>query len=91
MNHFKDICRSSKGSAVQNIEIEDEQEEETDIQMVNINSIRLNSKHSTIMANLKTLSNKFAISVPYTVDRGSDRNIMPFYIYKNNFSRIWFA
>ena len=61
MNHFKEVCRSSKGSMVHNIEIEDEQEQKTDIEMVNIISVRFNSNHSAIIANLKTSLNKIAI------------------------------
>ena len=34
---------------------------------------------------LKASSNKAVITVPYKVDMGSDRNIMPFYIYKKVF------
>ena len=83
MKHFKEVCRSFKGSAVYNIEKEDEQEQETNIEMVNINSVRFNSNPSAIIANLKTSSNKVVITVPYKVDMGSDRNIMPFNVYKN--------
>ena len=54
MNHFTGVCRSSKGSVVHNIENEDEQEQETNIEMVNKNSIRFNSNHSAIIENLKT-------------------------------------
>ena len=71
INHFTEVCRSSKDSTVHNIEIEDEQEWETDIEMVNINSINLICNHSAIIANLKTSSNKVAIMVPYKVDMGS--------------------
>ena len=62
-------------------------EQETDIEMENLNSIRFNSNCSTIIANLKPSSNKVTISVPYKVDMGSNRNIMPFYIYKKIFPR----
>ena len=83
MNHFIEVNRSSKCSAVHNIEIEDEQEQETDIEMLNMNSIRFHSNNSTIIANLKTLSNKVPITVPCKVDTGSNVNIMPFHICKN--------
>ena len=78
MNHFKEVYRSSKGSMVHHIETEDEQKQETDIEMVNINSIRFNSNHFTIIANLKTSPNKVVITVPYKVDTGSIGYIMPF-------------
>ena len=53
--------------------------------MVNINSVKFNSNHSEITANLKMSSNKCAITVPYKVDTESNGNIMPFYSYKNYF------
>ena len=49
VNHFKEVCRSSKGSTVHNIKKEDEQEQETDIETLNINFIIFNSNHSTII------------------------------------------
>ena len=55
--------------------------------MVNINSIRFNSNHSAIIANLKASSNTVVITVPYKVDTGSNGNIMPFYMYKKLFLR----
>ena len=87
MNHFKEVCRSSKGSAVHNIDKEDEQEQETDIEMANINSVRFNFNHSTTIGNPKTSSNKVVITVPYKVAMASDGNITPFYMYKKLFPR----
>ena len=85
MNCFKEACRSSKGSVVHNIEKEDEQDQETDNEMVNINLVGFNSNHSTIIANLKTPLNKVVITMPYKVDTDSNGNIMPIYMYKNYF------
>ena len=87
MSHCKEVCRSSKGSTVHNIEIEDEKEQGTDIELVNTNSIRFNANHSPTIANLKTSLNKVAITVPYKVDIGGNGNILPFYIYKTLFPR----
>ena len=53
--------------------------------MVNINSVRFNSNHSTIIVHLKTSSNEVVITVPYKVDMSSDGNIKPFYMYKKLF------
>ena len=50
--------------------------------MMNINSINFYINFCVITANLKTSSNKVAIIVPYTVDTGSDGNIMPLYTQK---------
>ena len=55
------------------------------LKTVNINSVSFNSNHSTIIANLKTLSNKATIVVLYKVDMGSDGNIMPFNIFTKLF------
>ena len=38
--------------------------------MVNINSSRFNSNHSTIIEYIKTSLNKVIITVPYEVDMG---------------------
>ena len=57
-------------SMVNTIEKEAVHEKEPEIEMVNINSINFNSNHSTIIANLKTSSNKATIMVPYEVDAG---------------------
>ena len=85
MNHFKEICRSSKSSVVHNIEKDADQERETDIEMENIYSVRFNSNYSAKIANLETSSNKVIITVPYKDDMGSDGYIKPFYIYKKYF------
>ena len=55
MNHFKEVCRSYKNTSVHNMEHEDDQEQETDIEMVTFNPVNFNSNCSVIIANLKTL------------------------------------
>ena len=67
------------------MEKEAEQEQEPSIKTVSINSVRFNSNHSPILANLRIPSNKVTIGVPYMVDMCSDGNIMPFHIYKKLF------
>ena len=42
LNHFREVWRSSKSSAVHKMENEAEQEQEPSIEMVNINSVRFN-------------------------------------------------
>ena len=66
------------------MEQEDDLEQETDIEMVNINSINFNSGCSTIIAILKTSSNKDPITVPYKADMGSAENIMALISKGNN-------
>ena len=61
---------------------EADQEQETDIATVNINSMKFNSNFSMIIANLQTSSYKVIITVPYKVDTGSDGSITLLYIYK---------
>ena len=85
LNHFQGVCRSSKSNMVHTLEKEAEMEQEPGIKTVNINSVRCNSNHSAILANLKTSSNKVIIMVSYKVDTGSDGNILPFHIYKKLF------
>ena len=53
--------------------------------MVNINSVSFDSNHSTIIADLKTSSNKATIVVPYKLDMGNDGSIMPFNIFTKLF------
>ena len=68
-------------------EVPGKHQEEPGIEIVNINSVNFTSNYSTIIANLKTSSNKAAIMVPYKVDMGSDGNIMPFNIFTKLFPR----
>ena len=70
---------------VNTIEEEAVHKQEPGIEMVNINSVNCNSSDSTIIANLKTSSNKAAIMVPYKVGMGSDGNIMTFNIFTKLF------
>ena len=56
MNHFWEVCWSARGRALHNIKQELDKEEENHIDMVDIDSINFNSKHSIITANLKTPS-----------------------------------
>ena len=78
MNHFNEICRSSKSSAVHKWIKKQSRNKETDMETVKINSIRLYSDHSAIIANLKISSYKVITTVLYKVDMGSNGNIMPF-------------
>ena len=57
-------------------------EEESSMEMVNINFIRFNSNHSAIIAKLKTSSKQATITVPFKVYTGCNGNIMPFNVFK---------
>ena len=70
---------------VNTIEKEDVHKQKPGIEMVNINSVNFNSNHSTIIANLKTSSNKVAIIVSQKVDMGSVGNMIPFNIFTKLF------
>ena len=72
MNQFKEVCRSSKSSTVQNMEQKDYQGQENDIEMININLVNFNSNCSVIIPNLKASSDSVIITVPYNVYKGSD-------------------
>ena len=56
LNHFREVCKSSKSGVVHTLEKEAEHEQEPSIKMVNINSVRFNSNQSAIVAKLKTSS-----------------------------------
>ena len=78
-----------RGTAVHNIQQkpDQDQEEEDQNDMVNINCISFNSKHSEITANLQTSTNQVRIIVPYNVDTGNEGNIMSLHKYKKLFPR----
>ena len=63
----------------------DQHSVEDHIETVNINSIILNSKWSTITANLKTSSSQVSIIIPYKIETGSDCSIMLCTYTKNCF------
>ena len=58
MNHFRELCRTARGSMVHNIKQEAIQEQEHHIEMVNIIFFNFNANSSVIIANVKTSSNK---------------------------------
>ena len=58
--------------------------EESSIDYMNIKSILFNENCLIITTNLKTLADKNSTILPDKVDTGSDSNIVPLHIYKNN-------
>ena len=87
INHYKEVCRSSRKNIHRINKETDQYQREDDIYMVNINSINVNSKLSVITANLKTSSNQAIIVIPHNVDICSDENIMCLHNDKKLFSR----
>ena len=87
INHFREVCRSRRKTAVYNIEqVTDQCDiEEDHIDMAKINSIIFISKCCAIAGNLKMLLNQVGVVISYKVDTGSNGNIMPLYLYKNYF------
>ena len=84
--------RSTKAKWLHSTDPQEQHEDKTDTDMVNINSININfitfiSKHSVITANLNTPSSQAALGVPHKVDSGKNGNIMPFHIFKKIFPR----
>ena len=55
--------------------------EENSIDLVTTNTIHFNKKHLVITAKLKMSTGVNNVIVPYKVDRGSNGNIMPLYIF----------
>ena len=89
VSHFRRVCRSQKTRAVNEIKQEITQDNTGgDIEMVSINSVHFNKNCSILTANLKTSVGKNSISVPYKIDMGSDRNIMPLHIFKKLFPGV---
>ena len=70
---------------VHTIEHETVHEQELCIEMVNIKSVSFISNHSTIIANLKSSSNKATMAVPYKVDMGTVGKIIPFNVFTKLF------
>ena len=58
-----------------------------DIKLVSINSVQFNKNLSILTAKLKT-SGQNSVIVPYKIDTGSDRNIMPEHIFKIVFPEV---
>ena len=85
INHFKVVCRGSQTSTVNAVQKEDIQEQESGIEMVNINSMSFTSNHSTLLSKLKTSSKQATMTVPYKINMGCGGNIMPFNIFKKLF------
>ena len=84
-NHFTDVCRSARSNVVNTIEKEPVHAQEPGIETVNINSVIFYSDHSTLITNLKKLSNKATIMEPHKVDTGCDGNKCHL-IYSLNYS-----
>ena len=85
-NHFREVCRRARGSMVQNIMHEAEQEQENQTKMMNINSFNFIANCSIITTNLNKSPNKVVITVSYKVDTCSDGSKMPLYTYTKNIS-----
>ena len=58
-----------------------------DIELMSINSLQFNRKHSILNAKLKTSAGQNNIIVPYKIDTGSDSKIIPEHVFKNCFQR----
>ena len=56
--------------------------------MVSINSVCFNKSHSMLTTKLKISIENNNIVIPYKIDTGSDRNIMPWYIFKKLSPRV---
>ena len=65
--------------------VQDSQDEE--IETGSINSINLNKNQSLIIVHLETKVGKNTVEIPYKIDTGSERNIMPLYIIQKMVQR----
>ena len=93
MNHFRAVCRTTRHRAVHKLKQDEVQldkytEEDGQIDMLNINFIKSNTKSPGLIAKLKTSSYQNIVKISYKVDIGSNSNILPFHIYKILFPRM---
>ena len=73
IGHFRVVCRGRRTRAMHNVEQETVQNDAVgNIELVSINSIQFNKKHSVLTANLKTSAGQNNIIVPYKIDTGSE-------------------
>ena len=83
------MYRSKRNHAVHEVEIDMEPESQGgDIESVNINSLYMNRKWSSIMAKLEMQLGKTVLEIPYKIDTGSEGNIMLLYIFQKLFANI---
>ena len=54
-----------------------------DLEIVSINSVYFKKSCSMLMAKLKMSVDNNNMIIPYKIDTGSDRNIIPWYMFKN--------
>ena len=89
VGHFKKVCCSKRSRAVYEMEQEMSQEySEGKFKTVSNNSVYMNKSSSMLTAKLETHTGDSKITVPYTLDTGSDGNIMPWYIFKKLFPKV---
>ena len=80
------VLEQKRERAVNELEVKEVQEvNEGEIEMVNIDSVHLNKNLSLLTAELEMQAGRNATVVPYKVDRDSEGNIMPLFIFKNLF------
>ena len=84
MGHFWKVCHSRKNRVINQMEQEMSLEyTEDNLEMVSINSVCFNKNCSMLTAKLETFLYNNNMVIPYKIDTGSGRNIMPWYIFKN--------
>ena len=89
VGHFRKVCHSGRSRVINDMEQEASQEyREDEIEMVSINSVYMNKNQSMLTAKLEMHAGNNKIMIPYKIDRGSDGNIMPWYIFKKLFPRV---
>ena len=77
MNHYKAVCRSLRQKIVHRVEkeIDECQEEDSQIHIENINFINSNVRSPDIIAKLRTSSHQNSANFMYKIDMGSNSNI----------------
>ena len=77
-NLHKTVCRSLRNKA---IKLSKYTEDDGQIDTVNMKFINSNSKRLGKIAKMKTNSYQNSAIIPYNVDTGSFKNILPFWVF----------
>ena len=83
IGHFRVVCIIGTARSVNEVEQQTAQDSaKNSIDSVNINSIHSSTNHSVITVKFKMSAGINNVIVPYKIDTGSDGNIMSLHIYK---------
>ena len=89
VGHFQKSCHSRRSRVVNEMEQEVSQEyKEDNIETVSVNSVCMNKNQSMLTTKLDTYADNNNMIILYKIDKGSECNIMPWYIFKKLFPKV---